>query len=306
MAETDLPPLDLEEWEPTKDTLHLWVQMVGKIRLALAPMRNHWWNVTLYPSARGLTTGRMPAAARNLEIEVDLVGHRVAARTTDSNDEFALRDGLSVADFSGQLARMLERLDVHVDIRGEPFGVPTATPFVEDHGHASYDADAAGRFLRVVHWSADVFEEFAGWYSGKASPVHLYWHSFDLAFSRFSGKRAPTRDDVDPVTAEAYSHEVIAFGFWAGDRRNPFPAYYSYTAPEPARLGEQRLRPPPAEWLPQPNGLLAILRYDEVREAADPRAYLLEFLQSAYEAGATLAGWDLADTATAWAPAPMS
>lgn len=301
---TDLPPLPLEEWEATKDTLHLWAQIIGKTRLALMPMRNHWWNVTLYPSARGLTTRRMPVAAHNLEIELDLVDHRLWARTAEADASFELHDGLSVADFHDRLEATLASLDVHADIRAEPFGVPMTTPFPADHEHASYDAEAVARFLRVLQWNTDVLEEFAGWFCGKASPVHVFWHSFDLATSRFSGGRAPARPDVDAVTAEAYSHEVISFGFWAGDRNLRYPAYYSYTAPEPAGLAEQPLRPQPARWASQWNGSLAMLPYDDVRTAADPKAALLDFLQSAYEAGASLAGWDLADLATQWCPVP--
>jgi hypothetical protein len=301
-GDPQLPPLPLEEWEATKDTLHLWAQIIGKTRLATMPMRNHWWNVTLYPSARGLTTRRMPVDARNLELELDLVDHRLSARTTESHASFELHDGLSVAAFHRQLAELLDAVGVRADIRAEPFGVPTTTPFPADHEHASYDTDAVGRFLGVLQWSADVLEEFAGWYCGKASPVHLFWHGFDLATSRFSGTRAPQRPGVDAVTAEAYSHEVISFGFWAGDRTTPFPAYYSYTAPEPAGLSQQVLRPRQAEWTTQANGSLAILAYDDVRAAADPEATLLEFLQSAYEAGASLAGWDIADTSTRWCP----
>ena len=304
MDETMLPALPFGEWEATKDTLHLWVQIIGKTRLALMPMRNHWWNVTLYPSARGLTTRRMPVEAHNLEIEIDLVDHRLFARTTESEAGFDLHDGLSVADFHHGLTDTFNLLDVSVEMRAEPFGVPTTTPFSADHDHSSYDADAVTRFLRVLQWTADVFEEFAGWYCGKSSPVHLFWHSFDLAVSRYSGKRAAPRPGADAVTAEAYMHEVISFGFWAGDRGNPFPAYYSYTAPEPHGLHEQTLRPQTAEWAAQANGSLAILRYDDVRSSLDPRATLLEFLQSAFEAGASLAGWDLADTATQWCPVP--
>jgi hypothetical protein len=246
----------------------------------------------------------MPTEAHNLEIEIDLVDHRLAARTTDSEKGFELHDGLSVAEFHGRIHDTLELLDVRVDIRAEPFGVPMTTPFASDREHASYDADAVTRFLRILQWSADVLEEFAGWYCGKSSPVHLFWHSFDLATSRFSGRRAPVVPELDAVEAEAYSHEVISFGFWAGDQISPYPAYYSYTAPEPTELPRQTLSPPSAEWLARGSGSLAILRYEDLRSSADPKATLLSFLQSAYEAGASLAGWDLADTATPWCPIP--
>jgi hypothetical protein len=302
MNAVDLPALRLEEWEPTKDTLHLWTQIVGKTRLALMPMRNHWWNVTLYPSARGLSTRRMPLDAHNLEIEIDLVDHRLNLRTTDADAGFALRDGLSVAAFHEHLTEALEHLDVHVEIRPEPFRVPTTAPFASDHDHATYDPAAATRFLHVLQWSADVLEEFAGWFCGKTSPVHLFWHGFDLATSRFSGRRVAAPAGLDAVEAEAYSHEVISFGFWAGDQISPYPAYYSYTAPEPAALPLQALRPESAEWVARGSGSLAILRYEDVRSSPDPKAALLSFLQSAYEAGASLAGWDLADTTTPWSP----
>ena len=300
-----LEPMPLDAWEPTKDTLHLWCQIVGKVQLALTPRRNHWWNVTLQPTVRGLTTRRMPTGGDSLELELDLVDHRLRARTTTGEGGFGLEDGLSVAGFHRRLGDVLDGLGVEVAIRAEPFGVPVTTPFAEDEEHASYDAAAATRFLRVLQWSADVFEEFAGWYSGKTSPVQLFWHSFDLAVSRFSGRRAPAVPDADPVTAEAYSHEVISFGFWPGDRRTPFPAYYSYTAPEPPGLRDRPLRPKAARWTEPGGGSLALLDYDDVRAAADPPATLLDFLQSAYEAGAASAGWDLLTTATPWCPVPL-
>ncbi len=246
----------------------------------------------------------MPVEAHNLEIEMDLVDHRLSARTTESEAGFELYNGLSVADFHRRFTDTLHGLDVSVDIRAEPFGVPTTTPFPNDRDHASYDVDAVTRFLRVLQWSADVLEEFAGWYCGKTSPVHLFWHGFDLATTRFSGKRAAARPGVDAVTAEAYTHEVVSFGFWAGDRSSPFPAYYSYTLPEPPELREQPLRPQTAEWVTQGPGSLAIFRYEDARSSLDPKAALLEFLQSAFEAGASLTGWDLADTATQWCPVP--
>jgi hypothetical protein len=176
------------------------------------------------------------------------------------------------------------------------------TPFADDVDHASYDPDAARRFLTVLQWSADIFEEFAGWFCGKTSPVHVFWHGLDLAVTRFSGRRAPAGPGADPVTAEAYSHEVISSGFWAGDAVTRFPAYYSYTAPEPPGLRDRPLRPAEAAWVEQRGGSLAVLPYDAVRAAADPRTVLLDFLQSGYEAGGGLAGWDLAGTRTQWCP----
>ncbi len=299
-----LPPLPYAEWEPTKTTLHLWAQILGKTKLALTPMRNHWWNVTLHPSTKGITTRRLAVATGNLEIELDLTDHRLHVRTGQDDDGFALVEGLSVAEFHHRLTAILDRLEIEVHIRPEPFGIPVTTPFADDREHASYDPNAASRYLQVLQWSADAFEEFAGWYCGKTSPVHLFWHSFDLAVSRFSGRRAPVAPDADRVTAEAYSHEVISFGFWAGDQQQAFPAYYSYTAPEPGGLRERPLRPATARWLEQPSGSLALLAYDDVRTAADAEATLLEFLQAAFEAGASLAGWDLLDTATSWCPVP--
>jgi hypothetical protein len=176
------------------------------------------------------------------------------------------------------------------------------TPFPSDREHASYDPDAVQRFWRILDWSDTVFEEFSGWSCGKTSPVHLFWHSFDLAVTRFSGRQAPPLPDADGVTREAYSHEVVSFGFWAGDERLPEPAYYSYTAPEPAGLRDRKLQPDGARWLEQGSGSLAVLEYDAVRTAANPRATLLAFLQSTYVAGAGLAGWDLADLRSSWCP----
>lgn len=299
------PALPLEEWEPTKDTLHLWCQVLGKTKLALTPRRNHWWNVALRISSRGLATDRMPGAAGDLELELDLVGDRLTARTSDDEGGFDLVDGLSVAEFHDRVGRLLRRLGTDVTIRAEPFGVPMTTPFAQDRAHASYDGDAARRWLEVLRWSAASFDEFAGWYSGKSSPVHVFWHSFDLALTRFSGRPAPPVPDADAVTADAYSHEAVSFGFWAGDRDVRYPAYYSYTAPEPDGLRDAPLLPGTASWVDQRGGTLALLAYDDVRRSEDPSATLLDFLQSAYEAGASRAGWDLVATNTSWSPVPV-
>jgi hypothetical protein len=198
---------------------------------------------------------------------------------------------------------LLAERGLDVPMLAEPYGVPAfTTPFPQDEGHASYDPEAVRRYHGVLLWAGDVLEEFAGWFCGKTSPVHLFWHSFDLAVTRFSGRRAPARPDADGVSAEAYSHEVVSFGFWAGDRTLREPAFYAYAAPEPPGLADRPLHPAAARWTGEPGGHLALLPYEDVRTAASPRAALLDFLESAYQAGAGAAGWDLADLASHWCP----
>jgi hypothetical protein len=302
----DLPALPLEGWEQTKDTLHLWAQIVGKVRLASTAPRNHWWHVPLYVDVRGLTTRRLhsPRGA-TFQIDFDFVDHLLVVRTSAGDAEsFALADGLSVAAFDAKLHAALRRLAVDVAIRETPFGVPMTTPFPDDDEHAAYDREAVVRFWRILDWTDSVFEEFAGWYCGKTSPVHLFWHSLDLALTRFGGRRAPALPDADPVTREAYSHEVVSFGFWAGDKNVREPTFYSYTAPEPADLRGQPLRPGQARWADQGGGSMAVLPYEAVRTAADPKATLLAFLESSYDAGATAAGWDRAELESSWCPDP--
>jgi hypothetical protein len=301
-----LPELPLEEWEATKTTLHLWSQIVGKVRLASTAPRNHWWHVPLYVDVRGLTTRRMHAQnGVTFQIDFDFVDHRLVIRTNrGAVDSFELVDGLSVAGFDEELHTALARLDIDVAIRESPFGVPTATPFPADREHASYNPDAVERFWRILDWTDGVFEEFAGWYCGKTSPVHLFWHSFDLAVTRFGGRRAPALPEADAVTREAYTHEVVSFGFWPGDENVREPTYYSYAAPEPPDLRLQPLRPEEAFWAEQGGGSLAHLPYQAVRTAADPKAVLLAFLESAYRAGAGALGWDRAGLESSWCPDP--
>jgi len=304
MSESPLPALPLAEWEPTKNTLHLWVQIVGKVRMASSPPRNHWWHVPLYVDVRGLTTRRLHSPTGvTFQIDFDFVDHRLVVQTASgAAQSFALVDGLSVSTFDLQLHQLLGRLGIDVPIRESPFGVPMTTPFPTDMEHASYDADAVERFWRILDWSDWVLEEFAGWYCGKTSPVHLFWHSLDLAMTRFGGRRAPLLPDADPVTQEAYSHDLVSFGFWAGDQSVREPSYYSYTSPEPPGLRETRLEPAEVLWSEVGSSSLALLPYDVVRAADDPRATLLSFLESAYDAGASLAGWDRADLSSAWCP----
>jgi hypothetical protein len=303
-----LPELPLAAWGPTKTTLHLWAQIVGKIRLASTPPRNHWWHVPLYVDVRGLTTRRMHSPVGiTFQIDFDFVDHRLVVRTNDGAVEFfELHDGLSVADFDEALHGTLAGLGVDVAIRESPFGVPTTTLFPDDRAHAAYDPGAVERFWRILDWTDEVFEEFAGWFCGKTSPVHLFWHSFDLALTRFGGRRAPSRPDADPVTREAYSHEVVSFGFWGGDEQVPDASYYSYAAPEPDGLRDLTLQPAGASWVDRWGGTLAILPYEAVRTADDPRAVLLAFLESAYQAGAGALGWSVAELRSSWCPDPSA
>jgi hypothetical protein len=298
----ELPELPLSEWEATRNTLHLWAQIVGKVRLASTAPRNHWWHVPLYLDVRGLTTRRMHAKnGLAFEIVFDFVDHRlIVAANSGAIEWFDLLDGLSVAEFDERLHTALARFGIEVAIRETPFGVPVTTPFPADREHASYDRDAVERFWRILDWTDGVFEEFAGWYSGKTSPVHLFWHGLDLAVTRFSGRRAPAMPDADAVSREAYSHEVISFGFWPGDQKVREPMYYSYTSPQPADLRTRPLQPEEASWAE--GSSLALLPYEAVRTAADPKNALLAFLESAYEAGAQTAGWKTADLETSWYP----
>ena len=305
-ARPELPDLSLADWEETKDTLHLWVQVVGKVRMSSTAPRNHWWHVPLYVDVRGLTTRRMHSAdGVAFEIDFDFVDHRLVVATNRGDVEsFELVDGLSVAEFDVKLHGTLAGLGIDVAIREQPYGIQATTAFPDDREHASYDRGAVERFWRVLGWTDEVLEEFAGWYCGKTSPVHLFWHSFDLALTRFGGARAPAVPGASPVDAETYSHEVVSFGFWPGDATMREPSYYSYTAPEPAELRQQVLRPEEARWTELGSGSLAVLPYAAVRTAPDPRAALLAFLESAYRAGARLSGWDLAALTSSWCPSP--
>ena len=295
MTQTDWPPLPYAEWEPTKQTVHRYTQIIGKIRMALVPPLNHWWHVTLLPATRGLTTGPMPYGDRYVEILLDLLDHRLLVTSTDGRSRtIELTHRPACADVYHEVFAALAALDVEVEIHAEPFDLGDSPPFAQDRVNDAYDTDAVTRFWRVLASTDRVLARFRSGFAGNASPVHLFWHSFDLAHARFSGRPAPVAPDADPVSAEAYSHEVIAFGFWPGDdRRTPFPAFYSYTAPEPEGLADRPLEPTGAAWQDTGSGSLAVLPYDAVRESADPAATLLAFYESAYEAGARSAGWDL-------------
>jgi hypothetical protein len=289
VAET-WPELPYEAWAPTLDTLHMWTQVVGKVRLALSPYLNHWWQVPLYVSARGLATTAIPHKGGNFEIEFDLVSHGLRITLSDGRTQRLGLKPKSVADFHAEVMQALKGLGIDVHIRTMPQEFANPIPFEKDTTHASYDPDAANRFWRVLVEVDKVLKEFRGGFLGKASPVHFFWGSFDLCVTRFSGRRAALKPDADPVTREAYSHEVASVGWWPGDASIPYPCFYAYAAPEPAGYGAEPVAPAAAYY----NRDMAQfhLKYDDVRRAADPRADLLVFCRTTYEAAAKLASWD--------------
>jgi hypothetical protein len=289
-----LPPLPLENWEGTKETLHRYCQIAGKVRMELSPFRNHWWHVTLYVTTRGLSTGPIPYDPRGsaaFDISFDLLDNRLAVTTSDDGGFYFALDDLTVAEFYRRLFDGLRSLGIEAAINTKSFALDDEYTLDENTIHGVCDQEYVRRYHRVLSWADGVFKEFAGRFAGKTSPVQLYWHSFDLALTRFSGKQTSLPEDTDPITREAYSHEVISFGFWPGDRNVREPAFYSYTAPEPAGLTEHPLSPEGANWLPE--GGTALLTYEEVRKSSSPTKSLLGFMESAYQAGAESAGWDI-------------
>jgi hypothetical protein len=287
--------LPLEAWSETCATLHLWTQIVGKIRLAQSPWVNHGWSVTLYVTARGLTTSPIPHGTRVFQIDFDLLDHRLLIQSSDGGLGAVPLKPQSVASFYGQLWKQLDKLDLPVKIHATPNEVADPIPFEKDERHASYDPDYANRFWRVLLQSDRVFKQFRARFIGKCSPVHFFWGAPDLAVTRFSGRPAPEHPGgvphlPDPVAREAYSQEVSSGGFWPGGGAIAYPAFYSYAYPAPQGFAECKVTPGPAFYSKDLGEF--ILPYDAVRESSSPDETLLEFLQSTYEAAANLGGWD--------------
>lgn len=289
-AENAWPALPLKEWEPTRATLHMWVQMVGKVRIGLSPLINHWWDATLYVNNSGLTTSLIPYGQRAFEIQFDFLRHVLEIRTCDGDLRTIALAPKSVAQFYQEFMGALASLGFSVKIWPVPVEIPNPIRFDQDRVHASYDPEYANRFWRTLVAVDSVFKEFRARFIGKSSPVHLFFGSFDLAVTRFSGRRAPERPGADAVTREAYSHEVISAGFWPGNEGVIDAAFYAYAAPEPPGFSEAKLRPAAAFYSKQMSEFF--LPYEDVRRSADPRVTLLDFLQTSYEAAATRAGWD--------------
>ena len=284
------PALPLDAWQDTYATLHMWTQIVGKVRKTLTPYINHWWNVTLYVSARGLTTSPIPYGQKVFEIEFDFLDHQLLVDTSDGARRRIPLAPRSVADFYQEVMASLHSLGIDVQIHASPDEVPHPIPFAEDRVHASYDPEYANRFWRILVSTSRVLQQFRSGFVGKCSPVHFFWGSFDYCVTRFSGRRAPERPGADAITREAYSHEVSSAGFWPGAGFDG-PAFYAYSAPAPPGLDKAPVRPEAARYHPKLSEF--ILMYDDMRKAASPEAALMEFLQS-NEAGANLGKWDRA------------
>ena len=289
MTKNAWPSLVLKEWQDTLATLHMWTQIVGKIRLKLTPLVNHWWNVPVYVSARGMTTSPMTYDDRIFEIEFDFIDHNLRIECSDGALTILALRPQSVADFYQELMSSLHGLGIDVKIWPVPVEIPNPIRFEQDQIHKSYDADYAHRFWRALVNIDEVFKEFRARFIGKVSPVHFWWGSFDHAVTRFSGRPAPPREGADKMTQEAYSHEVISHGFWLGG--NGVEAmFYAYAAPEPEGFSESKIKP--AEAFYSRDMKEFFLPYDAVRQSASPEHTLMDFLQSTYEAGASLAQWD--------------
>lgn len=284
------PSLPLEAWADTCATLHMWTQIVGKIRLAQTPLVNHWWNVPLYVSPRGLTTTAMPYEDILFEMEFDFLDHKLRINCSNGSNNTVALEPKSVAVFYEQTMKALRDMGLKIQIWKMPVEIPDPIPFDEDETHKSYDPDYAHRCWRVLSRSDKLFQEFRSKFIGKCSPVHFFWGSFDLAVTRFSGRLAPPRPDADVITREAYSHEVISHGWWPGQGPLGKAAFYSYTAPAPEGLADAKIKPASAFYSKDMSEFL--LLYDDVRTAEDPDESLMQFLQSTYEAGANLARWD--------------
>ncbi len=298
------PSLPFAAWHDTYATLHRWTQIVGKIRLAQMPLINHWWQVPLYATSRGLTTSPIPHGERTFEIGFDFIDHRLTIKVSDGASETFLLGPLSVAGFYDEVMRRLDALGLHVRIWPVPVEIPDPLPFQEDRVHAAYDPEYANRFWRILLQTDRVFTRFRASFLGKVSPVHFFWGSFDLAVTRFSGRRAPPHPGApnvaDRVTREAYSHEVSSCGFWPGGPGMEEPIFYSYAYPQPTGFADAPIAPAQAFYSRDIGEF--ILPYEAVRLSATPEPTLLAFLESSYAAAADLAHWDRAELERAAAP----
>ena len=293
MPQNAWPDLPLVAWKHTYATLHMWTQIVGKVRLALSPRINHWWEVPLYVNSLGLTSSLIPYDEGSFEVQFDFIHHQLVIQTSQDKRRTIALAPKSVRQFCEEFMSSLDSLGIRVKIWKMPVEIPDPIPFDQDVQHASYDPIYAERFWRVLLCIDPIFKEFRARFVGKNSPVHFFWGSFDFCTTRFSGRRAPEREGADRITREAYSHEVISGGFWPGGGEIKGAAFYAYAAPEPPGFAEAKVRPAQAFYHPQMREFL--LMYDDVRNSPSPKAALLDFLQSTYDAGANLGQWNRAE-----------
>lgn len=297
IIEEKYPALSLEDWQETNDTVHMWTQIVGKIRLVQTPLTNQWWNVPLYVSPRGLTTSAVPYEDKSFSIDFDFLSHKLIVQTS-FNDGFSFDlEPMTVADFYEKLFGKLKENGIEVEIKAVPDELEKPIPFSEDTTHKSYDRQAVEKFFRALSNIDRVFKEFRARFIGKCSPVHFFWGSFDLAVTRFCGRNAPPRENADKITRIAYDQEVISHGFWTGNGFGE-PAFYAYAAPEPEGFKAAKAKPDAAFYSKEMSEFL--LKYEDVRTSENPDQTILDFLQTTYEAGANLAEWNRANLEADW------
>ena len=297
-----LQSLPLAEWEQTKMTLHLYLQIVGKIRMSLMPRKNHWWGITLYVNQKGITTNAMPYQDGMVEIQFDFINHKLEVTTSQGDySYFDLQEGLSVAAFYKKITGIFEQLSIPLKIIAKPYSLPDAnpiqTPFAEMDDYKTYQKEYAGRFWKILLWVDKVFDNFSGRFYGKTCLVQIYWHHMDMAVTRFSGNKVPLDPAMSIANKDAYSHEVISFGFWAGDDMVPAPAFYAYAHPSPANIEKEHLQPATAKWVESNGSQMGILMYDDLLTESNPEVALTNFLESTYQAAAKLNKWNLKEFA---------
>jgi hypothetical protein len=287
------PQLPLEAWEDTKITLHLWLQIIGKIKLDIMPHRNHWWNTTIHVSTNGLTSGLMPDKKGIFQFDFDFLRHVFEIQTSwGGTKSFDLVDGLTVAGFHHRVFEALDELDIKARIIPVPYDHPCEEPFDVCETYSHYDKEYVERFWKILVNVDKVFKAFSGQFTGKVSPSHIYWHHMDLAVTRFSGRKGPELPETSTIAdKEAYSHEVISAGFWAGDEQVRGAAFYSYTYPSPEGIENEPLLPASAQWIDSNGSPMAMLMYDDLIKGDNPEKDLMGFLESTYSAGAKLAKW---------------
>ena len=297
MKKLELPQLPYDSWTDTRITVHLILQIIGKTRLSLTARKNHWWYITIYVSPRGFSTFTIPVdqGMNSLEIEFDVLKRAVIiSHSKEGTTAIELKDGLSIAQFYKDFKAELQKLGLTTKFIETPFDMGIDKPFDTLEEYGTYSWEDIHKFWQLMQWNNSIFKEFSGRFYGKTCPVHIYWHHMDLAVTRVSGKKLPPLDKSAHVSErDTYSHEQISFGFWIGDDNVQQPAYYSYTYPAPDGMDKKALKPDAAQWVDANGSPMASLFYEDIRSSEDPRQDVLDFLESAYQAGAMLAGWDV-------------